>query len=623
MMSNPAAHAGTGSPLVYLADVDGNGTYGIYRDDVSTYPSASPRTVLADGATPNVERALLSPDGLRIAALVGPPDGSNYSLQVMNLDGSNRHVVAVPSLTTYSSVTIVGFDWLDASTLVFGHRYLAPPPPDFAPAADELMTVSAAGGRAHVVTDSAGLVDPAVNPVTGKIAAIATTQTADPDELVVYSPADHSRGPTVAQGKLFTPTWSPDGSTLAFGDDISTAKARSAALGVVDFTGDSWQAFVGIPPSDDGYQGAYFDENPRFAPDGSLWFDRPDESLSHLHQDLWQAVRTPSGWALTNYTASTHPVASPSFGPADTTAPGAATFRPFQLAGTTTVVNWTPPADVDYSHVVIDRTNPDGTHKTIAGYGHSYADRTVVGATYHYRIQAVVDGAGNTYTATTPTRTVRALAAPKVVVSNPTALTTATKPFTVAWRNSADPSGTRYVVQYATRGAGGTLASHTWFSGTTAGLATVTSPVLGQTYYFRAKTIDAYGNASATTGYVAAAVAYDQGIGFYSAGWSTITGTHYWLGSERVTHTNGAFARFTVTSRAIALLGDRLPSGGSFKVYVGRTYEGTFPTASSTTQHRRVLYSVAFGTTASRTVTVVAVVASSRSIGLDAIAASR
>src|SRR5205823_6389457 len=232
---------------------------------------------------------------------------------------------------------------------------------------------------------------------------------------------------------------------------------------------------------------------------------------------------------------------------ADTTPPGAAAFVPFRLAGTTTQVKWTPPADADYSHVVITRDAGAGPVQVYSGRGPSFLDtHTAVGHTYTYAITAF-DGAGNAQSAPAATRQVTAYNAPRIVVSNPTALTTAKTPFVVTW-GVANPAGTRYDVQSTVKaGTRWALQAPTaWFTGTTAGKATFSKAVLGQSYYLRARVNDAFGNSSGFPGYSSTAVPLNQTSATYAGRWQKVTAAGDWQGNAARTTSNAASAVFTV-----------------------------------------------------------------------------
>ena len=204
-------------------------------------------------------------------------------------------------------------------------------------------------------------------------------------------------------------------------------------------------------------------------------------------------------------------------------------------------------------------------------------------------------------------------------MSNPTSLTSAKLPFAVSW-GVAGNRAVNYTVQYAPAGA----SVRNWLSPTTATKASF-SPSAGQTYLFRALVKDTYGNSSALTPYSKAVVPFDQSKGTFSSSpsWRVTKSTADWLGSIKTTTHNKATATFKLTSRGVQIIGDRLASGAKFAVYVGKTYKGTFTTRAATTKHRQVLYSATFSSLATRTIKIVAVVATGKVLKIDAVGAPK
>jgi len=419
-----------------------------------------------------------------------------------------------------------------------------------------------------------------------------------------------------------SPAWSTDGLSLAYVDDTSTGTGASAvfssALYVITRPSDAgaWSAPTLVAPANSGGH-TWFNEDPTFNSDGSLWFDRADDSANNgTQQDIISATDNHDGsWTLTPHSTSADDE-SISFGAIDSIAPGAPTLNPFTLAGTTTFLNWT--ADVDVSKLNVHRTGSDGSSVDFVAPSSPYADKTTkLGVTYNYTATAT-DGVG----LTGPTSAPRSVTAEgvKLVVSNPTSLSAAKLPFGVSWGVPGN-SGATYAVQWAPYGG----AARTLAGATAAAHATFGSSTQGQTYSFRALVTDGFGNSSAWTPWTKAVVPFDQSKGSFSTSpsWRVTKGSAFWLGSIKTTTHNKAAMKFTVTSRGVQIIGDKLPSGAKFAVYVGKTYKGTFSTKASKTKHRQVLYTVSFSSLAKRTIKVVAVVASGKVLKIDGVAAPK
>jgi len=274
---------------------------------------------------------------------------------------------------------------------------------------------------------------------------------------------------------------------------------------------------------------------------------------------------------------------------------------------------WWLPNNADQLYTLLTRTGPDGT-QTITVSGASYTDRqTVIGDTYSYTLTAV-DAAGNVSYASEP-RQATALAPPHLVVPAVTSSVSSTLAFPLTWGAAANPPHTTYDVQG--------ISSNPSYSGqATTATGTKFTSVAGHTYAFQAATADNYGNGSVPTPWMYATVPFDQTAGTFSHGWKTVKASGLWLGSEAATTTNRATVTFTVRSKTMQVIGDKLPSGASFRVYVGGVYKGTVSTRSTVTRHRQILWSHAFSTSARRTLKLVAVVTSGRTLRIDGLAAA-
>jgi hypothetical protein len=92
-----------------------------------------------------------------------------------------------------------------------------------------------------------------------------------------------------------------------------------------------------------------------------------------------------------------------------------------------------------------------------------------------------------------------------------------------------------------------------------------------------------------------------------TGGWTTASDPNYWGGTERRASTEGAKATLTFDGRSFAWIGSMGPSRGSAKVYVDGTLVETVDLYASVTAYRRVLISLSWNSSATRTIKVVVV----------------
>jgi hypothetical protein len=632
-----AAHATAVSPnLVYAADVDRDGLSGLYR--ASAADPTNKTAILPDNGTVHVVKALLSPDGTRVAVLAdfnaaSATDTGASSLVTMNLDGSNRHTLATEAFTQTAVKFVDGFAWDGNSQIIYG--WLQASSASFSEA---LQVVSQAGGTTTAFPGGANMGQPAVSADGSQIAAILYS--GGTSTLYVFPSSSAATKQSLASESttfLLEPAWSPDGANIAFVRDESDDNFDASQIDVVHF--DSGTTTWGTPttavPAVKGSSSAWFDEDPTWTDNSTLLFDRVDDSSD-------TALATPSGvlpidlWTTTNSGTWSTPANftntsgvdewSPSEGPIDVTAPTAVSFVPFTLNGTSVTVRWTTP-DADYSHVTLHRTD------TTAGtppvdipnvFGTSYVDTNlVVGHTYSYNADTF-DGAGN-QTGVAGEWAVTATYAAKIVAVTPTSIKYHSLPFRVTWGVANQPSGTTYDVDYAVKG-GSSWALGSGFhlaTATTATSAAFTKGTAGQTYYFRATVHDQHGNSS-TTPWSGVNVPLDQKAGSFSSGWTTISNSKvYWLGTIAATSTNGKTFTISPTAKSVSLIGTKCASCGKFAVYVDGKYRGTFSSASSTLKFRQPLWSTSFIKISKHTIKVVAVLAAHQTLQIDGVADPR
>jgi hypothetical protein len=613
------------SALVYRSDADNPfGLFGVVA--ASSADPSHPHPVLPTHGLLDVIDVQVSPDGQRVAALVDPTAGTGvdaglYSLQVMDLDGSNRRTLLRESVTVTDSVEVHGFGWAGSSALVVGYfdnhydldtgyssttRDLrlvpltqnprTPPPP---------------------LPNTGALADPAVGPDATTVVATFIDPSVPRGELGLrlYHLDTHTRDDAnLATGFIGAPAWSHDGQRIAFLRDTSTNAVDRSEIDVVTRSGGAWQPSVTLVAT----SGSFYDADPAWSPDDTqVWFDRADTASPTGTEALFSVdTRGQSGAVTQQVSVRGGDVDTPTFGAPDAAAPGAPTVTGFTLLGTSLQLRWAPPADSDYLYAVVIRNRGRPDERSFASSGAAYVDTAVqVGVTYSYDV-AAVDAAGNTGPPS-GAKSATALSPPRVAVADPTSLVSAGRRFPVRWSGGADPAKTRNVVQWSSPGGD----VHVWRTGTGTGATFAGRP--GHTYLFRAAAEDGFANLTAWSPWQRATVPLDQTAGRYTGRWGVARSPRLWLGSAAVTRDDGATATFTLTSRGVQVVGDRLPRGASFRVYVGSSYRVTVSTAATMVRHRQVLWRHAFARLATRTVRLVAVVRGARSLHLDGIGAPR
>jgi hypothetical protein len=211
------------------------------------------------------------------------------------------------------------------------------------------------------------------------------------------------------------------------------------------------------------------------------------------------------------------------------------------------------------------------------------------------------------------------LAAPRVLAPGLVSDHQTAAKFVVSWGASNNPAGTTYDVQWSTDG--GAVSALT---GTTAATTATVFGHPGHTYRFRVRVVEP-GGASAYSAWSSATVPLDQSSAKFSSGWHTVHGTSYWLGSTASTGHNGAALTLSTTARQLQILGDTMPGGASFRVYLGSKYVRTVSTAASAVHHRVVLWRSSVTGLASRSLRLVVVVpkGATRTLHIDGFVAAR
>jgi hypothetical protein len=641
-LAGVAAATAVGSPtIVYAADLDRDGAAGLYRATV-----ADPTTktaILADNGSVAVTKAILSPGGTRIAVLAQFSSANpGQQLVTMNLDGSNRHTVVSELISSTQSKNVRnvvdGFAWKGNGSLVYGWSQSTFTTTTFT-GEEDVWTVPANGGTPTKIAGTLNMGDPTASPDGTQVAAVNFA--ASPMALQVFPAAGGTKVTvaTEASSYLYSPVWSPDGSSIAFVRDATTDTLDASQIDVVRYyTGtSSWSAASSAVALKRDPSSSWIDADPQWSDANTLLFERIDDSSSAVPSnqfeapiDLWSATYDTgtAAWpADATKLAATPDVDewAPSTGAVDVTAPSPVSFQPFGLGGTSVTVRWTSP-DTDYSHVTLHRT--DGSAAPAVDipnvFGTSYVDTNLtVGTTYTYTATAF-DGAGNQAASDSAAQMVTATKGAKIVAVTPTSATGLGLPFRVTWGVAGQPAGTTYDVDYAVKGgtkwALGT--TYHWLTGTAATYGTFKG-VAGQTYYFRATVHDTHTNAGSTP-WSGVNVPLDQTAGTFSRGWVTIKNSRaYWLGSIASTGTNGATFTVSPTSKSISIVGDKCAKCGKVAVYVDGRYRGTVSTAANTTKFRQVLWTGVNAAIGKHTVKLVAILAKGQVLHVDGVADPR
>jgi hypothetical protein len=150
-------------------------------------------------------------------------------------------------------------------------------------------------------------------------------------------------------------------------------------------------------------------------------------------------------------------------------------------------------------------------------------------------------------------------------------------------------------------GAYATVASPLASPSLTRALAT------GHSYRARARAVDALGNIGAWaygTAFKLSAYQESSGAIHWLGTWHASSSTSNWGGRDRYSTAAGAKASLTFTGRSFAWVGSVGPTRGYAKVYVNGVLVKTINLRAATNANRRILYTAAWSTAKSRTVTI-------------------
>ncbi len=569
---------------VFVADMDSDGSYGVYRRET---PDASARALIAESDLRDVNDVSVSADGSRFVAVetsytaAGVPlrerlvvrDISGQVVRVVeDLDANGSDVNSAPALSP------------DGSTVVFTRARLG-------------ASVTVAIRKAQVASGVSAQV--AVNyasPVflNATTLLVRSTDAASAGEYRTLSinggTADLLLGNDLSADAGYA-TVSSDGTQLAwvFATSAETAPALTTDIQVASLSVSGITATVGPHTT---IANGLANMSPAFSRDGTkVFFTKYDGDLGD--GDIWSVPTAGGTAAVTPATAGDETTVA--IGALDTVAPAGVTAdQAFTLNGTSATVRWTAPAaEADTAGVLLLRTQRDtGTTKQvfINAPATSLVDTgLIVGKTYDYVLWSK-DRSGN---AGPPAgRSLTAVGA-LATFADPTSKVTTRAPFLVSFATAA-PAGVLFTADYTINGGGYRAwivdkpgATRTFGAATTGASATTSTP--GQTYRFRVSAKDAYGNGTAQVLSGKSVVPFDQTRAALSGGTNVARGDA-WLGSLRILSAAGHYARVTITGDRFQVIGERCPSCGIVDIYDGSTRIGSVDTRAASRQPRTVLY---------------------------------
>ena len=129
----------------------------------------------------------------------------------------------------------------------------------------------------------------------------------------------------------------------------------------------------------------------------------------------------------------------------------------------------------------------------------------------------------------------------------------------------------------------------------------------GHRYQYRVRATDSLGNVAdwvLGTEFRLVAVASEDALIAYSAGWSSAALSGAYGGSSTSSSTAGATATFTFTGRALAWVGSRGPAYGRAEVRIDGELVATVDARKSQLQLRRILFALRYDTVAAHTVEI-------------------
>lgn len=586
-LAAPAHAAGETSRLWTLVDTNDDQSVGLAWTDV---PGGALH-VVEESASNDVSELVASTDGTRVAYVRDTPTRE----QLVVRDHSGQAV------RTVADVSLDGDDLLSSPSLS----------PDGRTVAWTQVTLAATGFRTTVkrVAVAGG------TPVSAYAGYGVLGFLGNGTLLLQGETANVGKSYTVALGSTTLKAVtglpvnadqvavSPDGTRIAWVQDTSASASVSTSVvraGTLSVGGDGTHSVSGVTT----LSRALDNEEPSFSRDGGTVYWVQYDGRTGPGQVLSQPFDAASGTAPTPVATSAdasddeYDVAVTGLPSEDTTPPTALAPMTAVLTGTTATLRWSLPEDA--SGAVVTRTG-----RSASVIGSSYTDSgLVLGQTYTYALTAL-DRAGN-LAASSSTVQLQAMAAAPIA-ADPTSTTSVRTSFPVTFGPSL-PSGASFTVEYLPAGTTtwkpwvqGAVRARTFGSAAAAGTLATTS-VAGQTYSFRVRGTDAYGNPTPLVS-TKAVVPFDQTKATYS-GASTVASSASFLGSYRKLTSTRSYAKVTLTGNRFQVIGLRCSGCGSFAVYEGSTKVATVSSYATSTKARQVLFTRTWSTSATRTLTI-------------------
>jgi hypothetical protein len=378
VIAAPVASATTTSTLVYIADLNADGLFGLYASSASSTgePLGPRKTLVPETSTTGVYEADVSPEGLVATKVYGT--NSRATLQVMGIDGSLRHVVASQTFdsNTQTGIIIKGATWLRNGGLVFGalntdNGFVG------------LVSVNGRGTPHRVaLAGSSGLGDPTYDRTHARLAAVRETDTGSQLEILSSThPVLNS-----ASWLIYQPNFAASGDQIAWTQQIGRT-ASVVRVGTVD----SAAVLTGVHNVTPGNG----DENdaPSFSPDGNfVFFDK----ITATAPDQLYRVGT-DGNGTTIIAPGVEKAFARLLGP-DSTSPGSPTITGGARSSTRTSasLSWQVPAGTWRS--VVTRQDLTAGTPAVAIYNGQGGSLVATGlvASHSYRFVVIArDGFGN------------------------------------------------------------------------------------------------------------------------------------------------------------------------------------------------------------------------------------
>ncbi len=277
----PAAASTTANEIAYTADDNGDGVYSVVLRDLA---SRSGSVVLPATREEWIyDDPELSPTGDRLALSTDrgtPTDKPTEGIAVVNRNGTGFRLLTSPTAPTGVTVADVGASWSpDATTLLFTRITVDDRDPEHPEESTALYTVPVAGGAATALPGGAGGYTADYSPdgseiVFAELAAVPPgTEAPDSGKITVIK--KDGTGKRLLGPSGLMPSWSPDGTTIAFAKvtdrDSNTGRAwDSTRIATVPAAGGAETVFARTRPSTAPSVAEY----PSWTPDGlSIVYD--------------------------------------------------------------------------------------------------------------------------------------------------------------------------------------------------------------------------------------------------------------------------------------------------------------------------------------------------------------